>query len=515
MRFLLIVPPGFHIPEHVRSRLGRHFLIREVPDTAGHYVDLEIPHPEQTGVLLFASGAVMTEAKLLSLLELSEPLLAEHMAVAFVPGYEQRSVLAAAASVYAFPGREVHLAGGFDSRLPRSALGLDTQFRLAGRYVGAIALGTPLVDAIPQLPTASYLQVFTKNVTSKVQLAYLAPLFAGLVDHSLRATGVDTTALDLQRSPGGDTESTLSVPAGAFDGAQLLRDWGTSLKEVERVKYVTSESRRIPDSRLPYLEDFVDEMWRSTGIGEARREILERAFADIQKRRPQIALVARSDDDSAVQRMRSIAEHVVEDLYWWDPATQTMRLRHAGETEWAECEDPEGSRTGDIAISYLIGVSVREAPWAQTSPGIVIMDFTTTDLASKLSAEWVGHSVATPFHGPRSLLLGESLRRADRVVASSEWQRDFILGAVATLHRLDQYTYDEDPSLRTLISIENGEEAAMDALRRPVHPFDLVRTTPEYEHSPQASLAKSMSSPRDHLRRFATRATDRLKGARQ
>lgn len=516
MRVLLVVPPTFTLPAAVTDKLGKDAVIRKVPESPKQAVDLEVPEPESSTVIVLTDPDAIDAAQLGTLMEQAIGAAAAGQGAAFVPGVGITPVLATAAAAYAFDGHAVHLAGGLDPNLPLSALGLDTQFRLAGRAVETVSIGSPAVTHPTKLPLSSYLRVLTTNLTSTVQAGYLAPLFAGIVDHSLRATSTDTSALDLQRSPGGDDQPLLEHPSGAFDGAQTLRNWGQSLSTIESVKFVTSEARRIPDRRLPHFDHFIDEVWAATGIDPAQRTMLETAFADVVRSgRPQITFSLRADDEAAMARFKSIATALTEPLYWWDPDTHTLRERPTQESDWSESSSSIESAGHDTAINYVIGVQAREVPWVQTSPSILIADFTTTDLISQLSPEWVGHSTLSPFGGPNTVLFKETILRADSLIAASVTQRDFLLGAMAAVHRLDQYTYDEDPSLASLISIEDGTQAALAAIDRPVHPFEQVRTTPEYKRSPHATLAKSSASFKDSLHNAGAKAKEQLRGIRK
>ena len=50
-------------------------------------------------------------------------------------------------------------------------------------------------------------------------------------------------------------------------------------------------------------------------------------------------------------------------------------------------------------------------------------------------------------------VLNEQLRRGDHFLCASEKQRDFWLGSLAALGRVNPATYDEDPNLRALITV--------------------------------------------------------------
>ena len=516
MRVLLVIPSSHSLPVAVTDRFGKELVVGRMPRELGKIADLEIPDPLSTKIFILNDPAAIDDSQLVPLIEEGIATAATGMAVAFVPGTGVTSVLATAAAAYAFDGHAVHLAGGLDPTLSIDELGLDTQFRLAGRAVKTVAIGSKAVTSQVELPVTAYLNVLTKNVTSQVQAGLLAPLFAGIVHHSLQISNTDTSQLDLQRSPGGDDQPLLQHPSGAFSGAETLRKWAAAVPDIESKKFITSEARRIPDRRIPHLDQFIEEVWQATGIGAEQRSMLEMAFAEITSTdRPQIIFGLRASDKTAVERMEAIAANLAEPLYWWDPQSQRLLERPSGATEWQESDSSIESAGNDTTITYAIGIQAREIPWQQLSPSIFIADFTTTDVVAEMKSEWARQSIHVPLSASHATLFMETIRQADALIANSIYQRDFLLGAVAGIHRLNQYTYDEDPSLGSLISVENGTKAAQAAISRPVHPFERVRTTPEYERSPHAVLAKSSVSVKNSVVTLQGKAKDKLRGIRQ
>lgn len=511
MRVLLITPRSFDIPAQLLQALGNPTVLHATQhDTVA--TNLELPQAEGI-IFLLASPQLVDLALIKDLYTYAQAAHAEGKNVAFVPGQGEEKVLATAAAAYAFDAKAVHLAGGFDSTLTAVTLGIDMQVRLGGRAHTIVRCGHKAITGIPEVDSLDYLKILTKNLTSTRQAPYLAPLFTGIIDHSLRVTGTDTSVLDLQRSPGGDEIPTLSHPAGALRGAQTIRLWGEALQAIETSKYIVSESRRIPDRRMPYLDAFVDEIWASTGIPSAQRELLELAFSDLAPTQPSIAVAAPSNSDRALSRLHDVANIITEPLYWWDP--HEVALYEREENGWKESTETIDDIGKAISILYAIESSVREIPWAGHSPCVFISDLSTLNLAEQLTGDWVGLCDAGAFSGSSAQRLYETLLRADHVITDSQVQRDFVLGALAGLHRIDQYTYDEDHSLDTLVSVEQGTSAALNALNRPIHPLGRVRTTPEYERSPFATLAESSQSFVDTIKHAPRRAFNKVKGLRK
>lgn len=516
MHVTLVAPEGYMVPEGIRDYSEHSVKVLHPTKTLGMAATPPLAVSEGL-VLILTEPTLIDGHSLGAIVERGIKAAEINQAIAFVPeGTNTTPVLATAAACYAFSAHSIRLAGGLDSSLPIHELGLDAQFRLAGRAVESLKVGSPAVTGVPTLGFSQYLSVMTKNLTSRVQNAYLAPLLTGVIDHSFRTSHMDTSAIDLQRSPGGDEVPDLTYPRGAFQGAQEVRKWGEDLSYLDTSKFITSEARRIPDRRLPNFHSFIDEVWNSTGIPESQRQLLEDAFSDIRTSTvPEIVFVARSDDTEALDRLKSISPLINEPLFWWAPDTQAIMERKSPDSDWYPSPHDLRSLAENTCICYLIGTPVREAPWVSSSPTIVIADFTMVDIESDLKNEWIGHVSANQFKGSSTTLLMETLVSADHVVSSSIQQRDFLLGALSSVMRLNQYTYDEDHSLKSLISIESGTAAALAAIERPVHPFERVQTTPEYEEAPYEKLAKTSESFVQALRTAPERAIEKLKEVRR
>lgn len=487
MPVVLVVPEGVAASLNAKEILENSISLRQVPQASGYSVSLEYSKPEITTVVVISDPEAISPRSLRNLISQSRLLTQTQRAIAFIPGSGSRPVLATGAVAYAFNGLALHLAGGLDTQLPISAIGLDAQFRLAGRAVESVAIGCSEIVRPAQIPLSSYLKVLSKNVTSTLQAGYLAPLFAGIVNHSLRLTDTDCSTLDLQRSPGGDHELSLGHAAGAFEGAQIVRDWSLSLESIKTGKLLSSRSRRIPDRRLPYFDLFIDEIWQATGIDSTTRESLECAFSDvISSNLPEVTFCFCSADERATKRAESIAAQLTEPISWWDPDTRSFRQKSDPDSDWQLSSASTDEMARASCIAYSIGLQAREIPWIQNSPSILITDFTTVEIVPQVKSDWVGYADNTSFAGPAAGLFAETILRADIFIVDSVCQRDFLLGALSAVLRINPYTYDEDPSLSTLISIEDGVQAALASIAHPIRPFEHVLNTAEYERSPYA-----------------------------
>lgn len=271
MHVTLVAPEGYTVPESSHDHSEHPIKVLHPTKTLGTAA-MPVLAVSEGLVLILTEPGLVNEHEFSAIVERGIRAVEMDQALAFVPQVEDTQVLATAAACYAFSGHTIRLAGGLDSSLPIHELGLDTQLRLAGRAVESLKVGISAVTGVPALEFAQYLSVMTKNLTSRVQNAYLAPLLTGVIDHSFRTSHMDTSAIDLQRSPGGDDVPDLTYPNGAFDGSQIVREWGEALSYLDTSKFIASEARRIPDRRLPNFHAFIDEVWDSTGIPASQRD---------------------------------------------------------------------------------------------------------------------------------------------------------------------------------------------------------------------------------------------------
>ena len=105
-------------------------------------------------------------------------------------------------------------------------------------------------------------------------------------------------------------------------------------------------------------------------------------------------------------------------------------------------------------VMVLQGYVTSQHPVLEQSSKIIVFDVYdplhletlafTTGVSSEVRSEHVQSSIAT---------LNYQLARGDFLICASERQRDFYLGQLAALGRINTTTYDNDPTLRRLIDV--------------------------------------------------------------
>ncbi len=101
------------------------------------------------------------------------------------------------------------------------------------------------------------------------------------------------------------------------------------------------------------------------------------------------------------------------------------------------------------------GFVIDGQPWLAHTDKVMVVDlydpFHLEQL--ELSREASEHDVRVEVVASTVAVLNEQIARGDYFLCASEKQRDFWLGALGALGRINPLTYDADPSLRSLIDV--------------------------------------------------------------
>jgi glycosyltransferase involved in cell wall biosynthesis len=129
-----------------------------------------------------------------------------------------------------------------------------------------------------------------------------------------------------------------------------------------------------------------------------------------------------------------------------DRTHPTMQLVHADDEEIRQ-------RAGDCAAIVAPGSFVRRYPWIESLDVPLAVDLYDPYHLENLEPDGqsLAEQAATVDH--LSQVVVEDLRRGDFFLCASERQRDFWLGSLAAVGRVNPYTYAEDPALRHLIDL--------------------------------------------------------------
>ena len=387
-------------------------------------------------------------------------------AVAFTPGAHGQRVLAAATDTLVlrrdlvdWVSREVLADIGGAGRFadPWTAM-LDVQWRLnlLGHSVVAVD-GPGTRDGEPSLPH----EVVTRRRGLQTMLyTHLGAAWRGMflsaaqllhVSGSLEDAGTDTTALDLQRSPGQDEVGNLTVPAAGLTGAYAVDLALDALHDARGLRDYVQRTRRVPDRALRSL--LTDALPVLLDVrGEADQGRLARIAAATGLRalldEPVHVLLVAPPNGAPAERADAIAAQLAG----------RVRLRRVDASTDEMTEDgavvPGGipHHAGWADALVLEGVTLADAPGSAFTRTPLVVDLSTTDV--------VGWLMNAPRTDNRASALEDLCRRADRVLVADGAQRDVLLGALAGAGRVNDLVYDQDPSLETLVTVDADGTAA-------------------------------------------------------
>lgn len=398
-------------------------------------------------------------------------------ALAYVPGADGKATLGVLTDTLlvkdeALPwlGQEVLVDVGGARRFadPETAL-FDVQWRLnvLGRRVatadGPSAPAVPGDRAEELLRRRGLLTTLDTNLADEFRGAILTVAQLLTLTRDLEASGTDTAALDLQRSPGGDDIGELAVPSSGLLGAFAIDGALDNLTETRGVRDYVQRVRRVPDralaaligAALPTILELdpvidsprFDRLARLTGLDRILWE-------------PMRVLVVAADDPASQRKSEDLLRRLGTDVIvrQVDPATDTMTQEGdvlpgiaADHTEWAD-------------VIVLIGVVLADAPGSAFTRTALVADLSTLDVLG-----WLMNTGRTDNRGAAVM---ELAKRSDRVLVSDDVQRDILLGALAGVGRVNDVVYDADPSLASLVAVDADGSALEAFCRRPLRAAD-------------------------------------------
>lgn len=299
-----------------------------------------------------------------------------------------------------------------------------------------------------------------KNLDDESLARALPAAMALAVRRSFARAGVDTSALDLQRSPGGDDIGVLELPKGALTAPFAIDYFVDQLPGLHEDRLALQAARRRSDRELfPLFRHAIEPAYAVEGYNTAHDELV-RAFgvAEHFVSRHRVLVVT---GEPLLERMAGPA------IRAWEIATalsaehdvrlvstagakvghEAFEVRKAAgpslrkETDWAD-------------VIVFQGFLLEGAPWLKESSKILVADvYDPMHLEQLEQARDLGPSGRAAAIRGTTRILNEQLRRADYVLCASDKQRDFWLGQLAGQGRINAAVYDEDASLDSLIGV--------------------------------------------------------------
>jgi GT2 family glycosyltransferase len=294
-----------------------------------------------------------------------------------------------------------------------------------------------------------------------VSLAKALPAAMALaVRRSIARTGTDATALDLQRSPGGDDVGTLEIEKMALTGPFAIDYFVEQLPSLaESRKELQAQRRRSDRELFPLFRHAIEPAYGFESYLSAHEDLVEAfGIAEHFVSKQRILVVT---GEPLLKRMAGPA------IRAWEIARalssgHDVRLLSTGGVQ---------TTSHDFGVIHATGKGLREqtdwadiiifqgfllegAPWLKESSKILVADvYDPMHLEQLEQAKDLGPGGRAAAIQVTTRVLNEQLRRADFVLCASDKQRDFWLGALAGQGRINSAVYDEDESLDLLIDV--------------------------------------------------------------
>jgi GT2 family glycosyltransferase/glycosyltransferase involved in cell wall biosynthesis len=299
-----------------------------------------------------------------------------------------------------------------------------------------------------------------KNYGDEALAKALPAALALTVRRSFARAEVDTAALDLQHRPDGDEVGVLELPKEALTGAYAVDYFVSQLPTLMATRADLQQRRVRSDADLlPLFRQAIEPAHPYPDYLEAHRVLveafgIERMFAT----RRRIAVVTGEPLGAkmagpairAWEMSRALsAEHDVQlvTLSTCGLDGKGFSTRAAGRRELREIE-----RWADVIVFQ--GLLLTLHPWLANSDKILVADVYDPFHLEVLEQE----RDKDDDHRDRTsrdtvAALNRQLQRADFALCASSKQRDFWLGQLAALGRINPATYDADENLEDLLAV--------------------------------------------------------------
>ncbi len=299
-----------------------------------------------------------------------------------------------------------------------------------------------------------------KNYDDESLARALPAAMALAVRRSMARADVDTSVLDLQRSPGGDDVGSMELPKMALTAPFAIDYFVEQLPTLLESRRELQAARRRSDRDLfPLFRKSIEPAYGMPGYLAAHEVLLE-AFGVVEhlSARHRVLVVT---GEPLLERMAGPA------IRAWEIATalatehevrvvSTAGARRTSEAFSVEHASGSGLREPTEWADVIIfqGFLLEAAPWLKSSAKILVADIydpmhlEQLEQAKDLGPAGRQHAVATTTE-----VLNEQIRRADFLLCASDKQRDFWLGHLAGQGRVNPAVYDEHANLENLLAV--------------------------------------------------------------
>jgi GT2 family glycosyltransferase/glycosyltransferase involved in cell wall biosynthesis len=303
------------------------------------------------------------------------------------------------------------------------------------------------------------LMTIFKNYEDATLAKALPAALALAVRRNVARGGDDASIVDLQRSPGGDDEATATVTKTTLAGPYAVDSFLDHLPSLtETRKELQAQRRRSDLDLMPLFRQALEPAVAEPAYLEAYEAVvkafdIEHLFSN--RRRIVIATHEPLTAKMAGPAIRAweiakalSAEHDVElvTLARCTVSHPAFAVRNVGGLELRRLE-----QWCDVFLFQ--GFVMQSFPWLKSSKKVLVIDvYDPIHLEQLEQGKDLGETGRAKTVRDVTHALNEQLGRGDFFMCASEKQRDFWLGQLAALGRLNPETYDSDETMSSLIA---------------------------------------------------------------
>jgi GT2 family glycosyltransferase/glycosyltransferase involved in cell wall biosynthesis len=299
-----------------------------------------------------------------------------------------------------------------------------------------------------------------KNYGDELLDRVLPGALALAVRRGLARGGDDAGALDLALGAPPEEPPTAEVSRETLSGAYAVHAFVEALPELQADRRRIQSARRRSDAELlPLFRDPLEPAFADAGFLAAYRGVVE-AFGVEQpfgtRRRVVVATEEPLTEEMAGPAIRAwaiavalSAEHEVELVTLRDCTLRHSRFRCRSVTE-DELRDLD--EWCDVWV--VGGLLPWICRWLERSEKVLVVDvYDPFHLEQLEQAKDAGDAGRVAAVDECTSALNAELARGDLFLCASARQRDFWLGQLAAVGRVNPQTYDDDPTLASLIAV--------------------------------------------------------------
>lgn len=299
-----------------------------------------------------------------------------------------------------------------------------------------------------------------KNLDDEHLTPMLSASLALSVRRGVALAGVDTTELDLSRSPGGDDEQALEVDKTALASFYAVDQFVEELPGLHRERQVLQQQRRRSDRELtPLFGTMLEPCYPVESYLAGFRSVVDGfGLEGLLSQRRRVLLVT---DDTLSAKMAGPAIrafHIAEQL----SREHDVRLVSTGRCDMGhqgfDCRYvPYSKLEQEVAWADIVifqGFVMDRAPWLAKSKKIIVVDLYDPMHLEQLEMDrGLARDKRIANVNSTTRALNTQILRGDFFLCASDKQSHFWLGQMAAVGRINVDTYDEDSSLKSLLAV--------------------------------------------------------------